>query len=390
MGVLQSLLHVILALQVTSFDLRVALQRFGLTAIISAGVVWLLMLPWIRRQAYEFCINLHIVLGLFTIVTLWIHLKNRFDLDGYLLIGSLGLLGLTTLIQVVYQVYRNGRGLAVAEKEKLEGAVLLSFTPTRPWKVRAGQYIYLRIPAVRLLSFAESHPLNILWWEENNTDEKASRITVLAKVESGFTRRLESCPYNSLRILLDGPYGKPKDTVHYDNFVFIATGIGISAQLAYLKELIMRKDRGYRLRRVCLVWQVDQQAHDEWICDYMNQLLDLDKPELVLRWALFVNSSPPTGYSTKGNGDFITESGRRGLEFYGKPDLKDILKNEVELCPRKLLLVVSADPQTRDMCRYLALKQKKKIDFFETEFQPAPAQGGFWAPEGGPIKSWEQ
>jgi hypothetical protein len=37
--------------------------------------------------------------------------------------------------------------------------------------------------------------------------------------------------------------------------------------------------------------------------------------------------------------DFVNESGRRGLEFYGKPDLKGILKNEVELSPRKLLLV---------------------------------------------------
>lgn len=230
------------------------------------------MLPWIRRRAYEFCINFHIALGIFTIVALWIHLKNRFQLDGYLLIGSLGLLSVTTLTQVVHQIYRNGRGLAIAEKEKLEGAVLLSFTPTRPWKVRPGQYVYLRIPAVRLLSFAESHPLNILWWEENTTDRKASRITVLAKVESGFTRRLESCPYNSLRILLDGPYGKPKDTDHYDSFVFVATGIGISAQLAYIKELITRKDRGYCLRRVCLVWQVDQQGmvprHSlKWNCD---------------------------------------------------------------------------------------------------------------------------
>lgn len=41
----------------------------------------------------------------------------------------------------------------------------------------------------------------------------------------------------------------------------------------------------------------------------------------------------------KGNVDFVNESGRRGLEFYGKPDLKGILKNEVDLCPRKLLLM---------------------------------------------------
>lgn len=220
-----------------------------------------LALPWIRRRAYELSTNMHICLGLSTIVVLWLHLRNRFHLDGYLLIGSIGLFFTTTLIRIAYQIYRNWRGLAIAEKtKKLEGAVMLSFSPTRPWKIRAGQYLYLRIPAVRPFSFAESHPMNILWWEESNTDRKTNHITVLAKVETGFTRWLDSCQYNSLRIILDGPYGKPKDTDHYDSFVFIATGIGISAQLAYLKELIMGRDRGQRLRRVCLIWQVDEEG----------------------------------------------------------------------------------------------------------------------------------
>lgn len=221
------------------------------------------MLPWIRHRAYELCIKLHVAVGLLAIVALWIHLRDRFSLDGYLLIGSLGILIITTLTHVGYQVSRNrmnGRSLAIAEKEKLEGAVRLSFTPTRPWRVRAGQYVYLRIPAVRLLSFAESHPFNVLWWEESNTDRNANRITVLAKVESGFTRRLEACPHSSLRILLDGPYGKPKDTDHHDSFIFVSTGIGITPQLPYLKELITKQERGYRLRRVCLIWQADDRC----------------------------------------------------------------------------------------------------------------------------------
>ena len=217
------------------------------------------MLPWIRHRVYELCMNLHVALGWFTIVATWFHLKIRFQFDGYIMIGCAGVLILTVVAHIVHQIFRNkmdGRGLAVAEKVNLEGAVQLTFSPTRPWRVRAGQYVYLRIPAVSHLSFAESHPLNILWWEENNTNKKATRITVLAKVESGFTRRLNSCPHNSLRILLDGPYGKKKDTDYYDSFVFISTGIGITAQLAYLKELIARQEYGHRLRRVCLVWQV--------------------------------------------------------------------------------------------------------------------------------------
>ncbi|KAF3391686.1 hypothetical protein F1880_007451, partial [Penicillium rolfsii] len=92
---------------------------------------------------------------------------------------------LKTYRRLHVSIYLNGRGLAVVDKENLEGA------------------------------------------EENNTDGNASRITVLAKVKLGFTRRLATYLYNSLRILLDGPYSKPKDTVHYNNFVFIATSIRI-------------------------------------------------------------------------------------------------------------------------------------------------------------------
>lgn len=55
--------------------------------------------------------------------------------------------------------------------------------PPSPWKACAGQYVYLKAPGVRLLSFAESHPFNIVWWE-NGPDGKAEIISILAKVQS--------------------------------------------------------------------------------------------------------------------------------------------------------------------------------------------------------------
>lgn len=39
------------------------------------------------------------------------------------------------------------------------------------------------------------------------------------------------------------------------------------------------------------------------------------------------------------------------------------------------------------MCRYLALTHKEHIDFFETEYQPAPMKGTFWATKEGLPKS---
>jgi ferredoxin-NADP reductase len=93
--------------------------------------------------------------------------------------------------------------------------------------------------------------------KKNDTDDQLSSITILAKVESGFTRRLASCSHNSLRVIVDGSYGKARETDHYDSFIFVSIGIGITAQLSYLKDLLTRRQRGYRLRRVCLIWQVE-------------------------------------------------------------------------------------------------------------------------------------
>lgn len=237
------------------------------------------MLPWLRNRLYELCIKFHVLLGIFTTVAIWIHLKEKLRLNGYFLIGGLGLLILLTAVHFLDQIYRNRTktgGPAIAEKEGVTGAVRISFTPCKPWKVRAGQYIYVRVPSVRFYSFAESHPMNILWWEEDTASGRSSRITLLAEIQSGFTRRLASYRYSSLRVLIDGPYGDTKNMEHYDSFLFVCTGIGITAQLLYIKELITKQRNGYRLKKVLLVWQVEERAHGEWINEYMDLLLDLD------------------------------------------------------------------------------------------------------------------
>ncbi|KAJ6008538.1 hypothetical protein N7540_012514 [Penicillium herquei] len=298
----------------------------------------------------------------------------------------MAIFAITTTGQFLYQVFRNkilgGKGLAIVQQTKLDGAIKLTFRPTRPWNVHAGQYIYLRIPAVSHFSFAETHPFNILWWEENAKDGKADKITILAQVKTGFTRRLYSCPQNSLRAIVDGPYGRPRDTDRYDSFVFISTGIGITAQLPYVKELINRGQRGYRVRRICLIWQAEQDAHDDWICEYANELIEMDTTEMVLRWALYINSpAPENGPGQVDDEKPIGDIGRRGLRYFGKPDLQSILSDEVGKCPTKLLLTVSGDTETREICRYIAIEHRKKIDFFETDFQPHEVSSGFWAPQ---------
>ncbi|KAJ5928354.1 hypothetical protein N7466_007310 [Penicillium verhagenii] len=100
-----------------------------------------------------------------------------------------------------------------------------------------------------------------MWWEENDEDQRAISITVIAKTESGFSRRLQALSKDTtFHVIIDGPYGAPKNMDLYDSFIFVSTGIGITSQLPYLKQLIARQDQGFRLRRICLIWEVEEKG----------------------------------------------------------------------------------------------------------------------------------
>ena len=109
-------------------------------------------------------------------------------------------------------------------------------------------------------------------------------MSVLAKVDSGFTKELSTSGYDEIRILVDGPYGGPINVTPYAGVTMMATGAGIAAQLPYMKELLefqrSIRDTGGK-QKISLIWQLDQECKfssrscieckktlsDHWICD---------------------------------------------------------------------------------------------------------------------------
>ena len=101
----------------------------------------------------------------------------------------------------------------------------------------------------------------ISWWD-NDTDGRSSNIYLLVKPANGFSHKLMQHAGNlALKSWVDGPYGKLFDIGDYGSVVMFASGIGIAAQVPYLKELI----RGYkeckvRTKRILLVWQLNKES----------------------------------------------------------------------------------------------------------------------------------
>ena len=111
----------------------------------------IIILPWIHQWLFELALKGHMLLGLFVVVTAWLHLERRYEFDGICLIVAIGLYSLTSILHIIRQAIRNvvaGRSLAVAKLTKSQDAVKLTFQPPCSWKVHAGQYIYIRAPAI--------------------------------------------------------------------------------------------------------------------------------------------------------------------------------------------------------------------------------------------------
>lgn len=244
---------------------RVYLANTHIQAAFGLAVMLVIVQPWVRQFSFELALKGHVLFGVFIVITSWLHLIRRYEFDGICLIVSIGMYSLTSLLHLIHQVFRNvvaGQPLAVAELTKYQDAVELTFRPPRSWKVCAGQYIYIRAPAIRIWSFAESHPFCVIWWE-NGPDGKAITMSVLAKVGSGFTKALSTSGYDEIRILVDGPYGGSINVTPYAGVTMMATGEGIAAQLPYVKELLesqrSTRDNGGR-QKISLIWQLDQEC----------------------------------------------------------------------------------------------------------------------------------
>lgn len=178
-----------------------------------------------------------------------------------LILTAIGLMLWINSIRMFSILYRNlahrmpwTRAQMIRRNDALE---LLVHIP-RPWKVKAGEFIYL----VSFPWFAQSHPFSIAWWQEEE-DGQCLIISLLIKPQNGFTKHLFHIAHRThwLRVAIDGPYSQSLDITTYGTIVMFATGIGIATQIPLIKQAL----EDYRkcqtaIRRVSLIWQLDQES----------------------------------------------------------------------------------------------------------------------------------
>lgn len=263
----------------------------------------LLILTWVRSPLYEFFLKSHFLLSILIMVALWRHLTIKPTFTRFYIVIGTSIFVATTLLRygrLLFRQFSWSHPYAtsrVVQVHKANGAICLEIDVRRPWKIRAGQYIYIWMPFCSFWSLFQSHPFMITWWSQDSHN-RTGKIYLLIKPRYGFTRKLlRHLNAPALRTWVDGPYGKAENLGDFGSVLMFASDIGIAAQVPYIKELLADvKSFKVRTRSILLVWQLDNESElpifsllsrlkssddQEWVQEWMDYLLNEDKNQYV-------------------------------------------------------------------------------------------------------------
>jgi predicted ferric reductase len=243
--------------------------------------IFLLM---VKRRMYEFFLRAHQGCAIFALYAIWKHVTSSQSKRWVLLLAILS--AVTGALQFIRIIYRNIPRVKFLTENYGADALRLTLSLPRPWRIRAGQRVYVSIPRAGLLYMFHPHPFTIAWWEGDGNGGMSS-ITLIVRARSGFTKKLLDRIESGCEgwAWIDGPYGPSRDSIFgyspevgdYGHILMVATGIGIVAQLPYIKELVDGQRQGQvRTRRISLVWRLEQEGDYELARDSLQSLVKHD------------------------------------------------------------------------------------------------------------------
>lgn len=224
----------------------------------------MLLLSILKAPFYEFFSKSHYLMAVLAAYMIWRHLSIRSLFSRLYIVIAISILVFTTILRYLRIIFRSAtwkKPYATTKLVAINDVIRAQIEVPRPWKIRAGDFVYICMPGVSPWSPFQSHPFMISWWDQDAHDRGAT-IYLLIKPKSGFTQRLlRHLQTSGLKTWIDGPYGSAKNIGDYGRVMMFASGIGIAAQVPYIKELLKGVgDYKVRTRRILLIWQLDKES----------------------------------------------------------------------------------------------------------------------------------
>ncbi|KAI9853593.1 MAG: hypothetical protein M1824_001086 [Vezdaea acicularis] len=328
-----------------------------ITLISTILMIFITSVTFLRRLFYEVFLKLHLLLSLILVVGIWLHLGQKETLSSLcLLIGS-SLWLFSSIIQTLLFIYRNiGSGPPSKLKVQQEGNLLkVEVTLKRPWDVKPGQYVYLTVPSNGYLGILQAHPYYIAWW---GTKNRNNTITLLIQTRTGFSKYLNLIGQNTSAIL-QGPWGHTENLHDYDKVLMFASGIGLAVHLPYIRYLLeLHNEVKSRVRRLTVVWLIEESSHDHLLADYMSALLKMDS-----RRILILHPAPKANLYEN-----FPESDR--LKPLNTIDVQSMVEEENAIEAGNMVVSVCAPPALENEVRAAVKASSEDIRLMVMDYQP--------------------
>ncbi|PCG88978.1 FAD-binding 8 [Penicillium occitanis (nom. inval.)] len=312
-AILEGLTHIALAMSQHLEHLQEFISTWDILSASALAAVAISALPFFRRTAYELFVISHAIFVALLSATLWHHVRDGGlfrvpRLYVFLLTCTWPLVRLSRLCFLLYRnTPRRGTGNR-ATLLALPDATLICVELTRPWTFRPGQYVYLTIPSSGTTGVLQSRPFFVAWWHALSEHGKDPSILVLiAATRRGFSRSLNNMadkrlldddmrelkgeptpspcwcvasldPACRMSALIEGPFGHEVRLDPFRTVLFVASGIGITSVMSYLKCLAGASDH---FQRIALYWEFQSEHHGYWVRPWMDEILERDNDKVT-------------------------------------------------------------------------------------------------------------
>jgi predicted ferric reductase/Ca2+-binding EF-hand superfamily protein len=193
----------------------------------------------------------------------------------------------------VLRVETRAKKVEVSTQVLASRVTKLSFPAPKGWTHRAGDYLFLKLPAI---ARAEWHPFTISSAPERvgQVGQGGDELTVHVRSLGNWTKALHELARERSRqpgvpaplvARIDGPYGTPSAHIFDTKFaVVIGAGIGVTPFAAILESILRRRRSGesrLKLERVHFIWVNRDQHAFEWFTELLAALEHDDVDQLL-------------------------------------------------------------------------------------------------------------
>ncbi|GKZ75271.1 hypothetical protein AnigIFM50267_004135, partial [Aspergillus niger] len=283
-----SLLHG--AIAIARADNPIASLRHDWVPLLAAAAI-LMMIPVtlhaVVRRHCQVAMKIHYLLVITAMVALAYHTWDQGSECRWQVVGAGALWIVLSAVAVSHAVFVQQRwsaGRPAVSIRPFHELLRMDITVSPHWHIRLGQYVYLWLPHAGFRSCFQLQPFYIAYWDDPPgprilyilTRPRASSLSTRLYLREWLHQRRQPA-------LLLGPYGRSIDFSLFGTIVFIVEDIGILRVLPYIRVLVQKSEqRRVMVRKLTIVWQMQDFDNQCWLGDWMQDLLDLDRGEFKI------------------------------------------------------------------------------------------------------------